>query len=474
MRRLAVLVQGIPKKALAAVLVVLLAVGGAVAIRATWFGPVTITAYFPTVTSIYQGDDVRVAGMKVGSIAALRPEGTTVRLVLHVDRHIPIPADARAVIVAQNLVASRYVQLTPAYRASGPTMRDGAVIPVARTASPVEWDQVKDQLMRIASDLGPKKDATSTSVSRFIDSAADALGGDTGHELRESLTQLAGLGRILANGSGSIVDVIKNLQTFVSALRDSNVEIVQFNNHLATLSSVLDDNTSDLDAALTNLSTAVVDIQRFVVGTREATVKQVGQLRDLTQILVDDKSEIKNILHTAPNALSNSYNGYDPDLGGFRGAVAIQNYANPIFAYCSTLGALENATANETGKLCGLYLTPALRVFNPLTYANFNQIPIPLNPLLEPAFDPSNVRYAEDRLAPGGIGPRQVPPELPPAVSAYSGLPGDTPDGPPPPPPPGRIPGAALPEPPPTAPAPTPAAVSGGPAASAPTEGTQR
>jgi len=42
-------------------------------------------------------------------------------------------------------------------------------------------------------------------------------------------------GRILANGSGNIVDIIKNLQTFVGALRDSNVQIVQFNDRLATL-----------------------------------------------------------------------------------------------------------------------------------------------------------------------------------------------------------------------------------------------
>ena len=36
-------------------------------------------------------------------------------MTLHVDRGIPVPADAKAVIVAQNLVSARYVQLAPAY-----------------------------------------------------------------------------------------------------------------------------------------------------------------------------------------------------------------------------------------------------------------------------------------------------------------------------------------------------------------------
>ena len=138
---------------------------------------------------------------------------------------MPIPADAKAVIVAQNLVAARYVQLDarlPERR--GPTMGDGGVIPFERTAVPVEWDEVKTQLMRLATELGPKTahgTCRDTSVGRFIDSAANALDGN-GEKLRETLAQLSGVARIFADGSGNIVDIIKNLQTFVTALRDSN------------------------------------------------------------------------------------------------------------------------------------------------------------------------------------------------------------------------------------------------------------
>jgi phospholipid/cholesterol/gamma-HCH transport system substrate-binding protein len=451
------------KAGLAIVLAGLVVVGAAVAIRNTFFRPTTITAYFPTATGIYPGDDVRVSGMKVGTIASIQPQGTQAKLVMHVDRNVPIPADAKAVIVAQNLVAARYVQLTPAYRSSGPTMRDGAVIPVDRTAVPVEWDEVKDQLMRLATELGPNSKVSTPSVARFIDSAADALGNGNGDKLRQTLAQLSGVGRILANGSGNIVDIIRNLQTFIAALRDSNVQLVQFNDRLATLTSVIDDNKSDLDAALTDLASAVGDVQRFIAGSRDATSEQIARLADLTQILVDNKMALKNVLHVTPNALANAYNDYDPDVGNIRGGVGLQNLTNPVWALCGQLGALENATATESGKLCGLYLSPALKVFNPLLYFNFNYLPIPVNPILAPAFDPKNVIYTEQRLAPGGEGPKPTPPELPPAVSAYTGLPGD-PVGPPGAVPPARIPGAAMPEPPPPStpvePPPPPANVS--------------
>ena len=190
------------RKPLAVVTAVILAIalvaGIVVLVRQVFFGPNTITAYFPTATAIYPGDEVRVSGVKVGKIDSIEPDGTRTKMTLKVDHGVPVPADAKAVIVAQNLVAARYVQLTPAYRkGGGPTMRDGAVIPMDRTAVPVEWDEVKDQLMRLATELGPKTGVSGTSVSRLIDSAANALDGN-GDKLRQTLAQLSGAARIFA------------------------------------------------------------------------------------------------------------------------------------------------------------------------------------------------------------------------------------------------------------------------------------
>ena len=143
------------------------------------------------------------------------------------------------------------------------------MIPIDRTAMPVEWNEVKEQLMRLATELGPDKGMSTGSVGRFIDSAANALDGN-GDKLRQTLAQLSGSGRILADGSGNIVDTITNLQTFVTALRDSNDQIVQFQDRFATLTSVVNDSRSDLDAALKNLSDVVGETTRFIKarGTR--------------------------------------------------------------------------------------------------------------------------------------------------------------------------------------------------------------
>jgi phospholipid/cholesterol/gamma-HCH transport system substrate-binding protein len=400
--------------ALVIVLAGLLVAGTAFVVRQTFFGPKTITAYFTSATSIYPGDEVRVSGVRVGTIKSIEPQGTQAKMTFTVDRDIPVPVDAKAVIVAQNLVAARYVQLAPAYESSGPTMSDGAVIGVERTAVPVEWDQVKAQLMRLAKDLGPTSDVSSTSVARFIDSAANAMNGN-GDKLRETITQLSGVGRVLAEGSGNIVDIIKNLQIFVTALRDSNTQIVQFQDRLATVSSVVDASRSDLDHALTNLSEAVAETKRFIAGSRNQTAEQIQRLGDVTGNLADNSMALKNALHVAPNAIGNGYNIYNPDTGSMLGAFAMANFSNPLQVICSAIGAVQNATAPETSKLCSQYLGPALRLLN------FNYMPMPFNAYLAKSPSPDNLIYSDPKLAPGGSGGSVPPSEIPPSVSAYTG-----------------------------------------------------
>ena len=406
----------------AIMLALLLVAGAAFLVRQVFFGPKTIVAYFPTATAIYPGDEVRVSGVKVGTISDIEPAGTETKMTLEIDSDLPVPADAKAVIVAQNLVAARYVQLTPAYRSGGgPTMADGAVIPSDRTAVPVEWDEVKTQLMRLATDLGPQTAGSGTSISRFVDSAANAM-DDNGVKLRETLAQLSGAARVFAEGSGNIVDIIKNLQVFVGALRDSKLQIVQFQNRLASLTSVVNDSRSDLDAALSDLSVAIGEVQRFVAGSTEQTTEQVRSLKEVTQILVDQRLDFENVLHIVPNAIGNFNNIWYPNGGAVTGAFSLSNFSNPVWFFCGLIGGVANTTAPETAKLCANYLGPALRLLN------FGNLPFPINAYLRPAVSPERLIYTDPKLAPGGAGPGD-PPEPLPDVSAYLGA-GDVPPPP--------------------------------------------
>ena len=403
-----------------------LSAGGFLALRHL-HSPTTVVATFSSARAIYVGDEVRIAGVPVGTIAAIRPAGNHAELTLEVDHGVRVPADAKAIIVAPNLVSARFVQLTPAYT-GGPVIADDSTIPIERTAVPVEWDEVKEQLTRLATDLGPRAGLNTSSIGRLIDSAAGAMDGN-GQKMRDTLRQLSAVSRILADGSGDIGQILENLQTFVAVLRQTNQQIVQFQDRFATLTSVLDGGRSDLDAALKNLSVAVADVRRFVAGTRDKATEQVQRLTDLTQIVVDQREDLEQVLHVAPNAIANSYNMMDPRVGGATGVFVLKNMAEPTAFLCGMISALENVTAPETSKLCAQYLGPALNRIN------FNYLPFPVNPLLTAVPPASKLIYTDPALRPGGPGTGSGPMAVDPSDSAYAD------QAPPPPPPTPHAPG---------------------------------
>ncbi len=389
----------------------LLVASAGVIAAARLFPPTTLTAIFANANAIYPGDDVRIAGVRVGTITAIEADGTQTVFTLQVDHGVRIAADVKAVVVAQNLVSARFVALTPR-GGSGPVAESGAVIPRERTAVPVEWDEVKEQIDRLAADLGPTAELTTGSVGRFVDSAADAMAGN-GQKLRTAITQLAGISRVIAEGSGDITEMLSHLQTFVAVLRDSNEQIVRFEERLATLSSVLDGSRGDLDAALIHLAEAVGEVQRFVAGTRDRTGEQVARLAGVTQNLVDHRADLEQVLHVAPSAMANAYNMMDPRTGGASGVFVLNNMADPTAFFCGMLGALANVTAPESSKLCAQYLGPGLDT------VNFNYLPFPVNPLLTPIPSDSKLIYSEPDLRPGGPGTRSGPTAIAPGDSAY-------------------------------------------------------
>ncbi|MGE2730620.1 MCE family protein [Mycolicibacterium vaccae] len=374
------------------------------------FAPTTVTAVFANANGIYPGDDVRIAGVRVGSITAIEPDGPDAVFSLEIDHGVRVSSEAKAVVVAQNLVSARFVQLTPA--GDGPAAGSSTVIPRERTAVPVEWDEVKEQLDRLASDLGPGEQTPTGSVGRLIASAADAMDGN-GVKLRATLRQLAEISRVVADGSGDITAIISNLREFVAVLRAGNEQIVQFQHRLATLSSVLDGSRTDLDAALVNLAQAVGEVRRFVADTRDRTGEQVTRLVNVTQNLVEHRADLEQVLHVTPSAIANAYNMMDPRTGAASGVFVLNNMADPTAFFCGMLGALANVTAPESAKLCAQYLGPGLDT------VDFNYLPFPVNPLLTPVPSEAKLIYSEPDLRPGGAGTGSDPAAIADRDSAY-------------------------------------------------------
>ncbi len=74
-----------------------------------------IAALFPNATGVSVGTDVRVSGIRVGTVASetLDPQTFQARLELAIDDRIKLPIDSSAVIASEGILGGNYVQLLP-------------------------------------------------------------------------------------------------------------------------------------------------------------------------------------------------------------------------------------------------------------------------------------------------------------------------------------------------------------------------
>ena len=320
----------------------------------------TVTAYFTNAVGLYPGDDVRVLGVPVGTIETIQPRAGDVKVVMKVQDGVKLPADAKAIIISPNLVSARFIQFTPAYK-DGPAMSNGAEVGLDRTGVPVEWDEVKEQLTQLSTQLGPQDGSVQGPLTEFVNQAADTFDGN-GDSFRNALRELSQTAGRLGDSRTDLFGTIRNLQVLVNALSNSNEQIVQFSNRVASVSQVLADSSTDLDQTLGTLNQALGDVRGFLNENNSALIAQVGKLTEFTNILTERSDDIEQVLHITPNGLANFYNIYNPAQGTVGGLLSLPNFANPVQFICGgTFDVGASPDNYKRAEICRQRMGPVLK-----------------------------------------------------------------------------------------------------------------
>jgi len=398
------------RRVLATTLAVVLAAGLFAAMRASdHIARTTVVGYFDNSTGLFSGDEVRIRGVPVGKVEKIEPQPLRSKITFWFDRKYKVPADAMAAILSPQLITGRALQLTPPY-SGGPTMQNGAVIPQDRTAVPVEWDEVRDQLVRLTELLKPTQPGGVSTLGAFINTAADNLRGQ-GADIRDTIIKLSQAVSVLGDHSHDIFGTVRNLSTLVSALHDSSGLLSQLNRNLAAVSSVLADDPNKVGEAVQNLNAVVGDVQSFVADNREAIGTTSDKLGSISNAVVGSLDDIKQLLHIFPTPAQNFVNIFEPANGALTGALAINNFANPVSFLCGAVQAASRLGAEQAAKLCVQYLSPIMknRQYNfPMLGENF---------FVGTQARPNEVTYSEDWMRPDYVPPANTPPGLPPAAA---------------------------------------------------------
>ncbi|BBX53104.1 virulence factor Mce family protein [Mycolicibacterium poriferae] len=384
---------------------------------------IVVTAYFENSNGLFPGDDVRVLGVPVGRVLSIEPQPDRAMVRFAYDRAVPVPADANAAILSPQLVTGRAIQLTPAYT-TGPVMADGAVIPMDRTVVPVEWDDFRDQLQRLTDLLQPTEPGGVSTLGGFIDTAADNLRGQGG-AIRDTVIKLSQTLSTLGDHSDDIFSTFTNLSTVVTALHDSSGALERLNGNLAEVSTLLADNPDKVAIAIEDLNTAAIAVKAFAEENREVVGTTSDRLTSISDTLVGSLDDIKQTLHIAPTTIGNFDNIYEPANGALTGALAVNNFSNPIEFLCGAVQAASRLHGEQSAKLCAQYMAPIVK------NRQYNFPPLGFNLAVGTQARPNEVTYSEPWMRPDFVPPAvMVPPPVPAAPAPQGQLAAEAPTAP--------------------------------------------
>jgi virulence factor Mce-like protein len=344
-------VPRIPRRALSVGVVLAIVLAAAVTGGFLAFGGPSgnhVTAYFDRTVGVYGGSDLRILGVKVGKVDSVTPHGKQVEVALTLDHDVKVPAGAGAVVVAPSVVADRYIQLTPAYT-GGPRLKNHAIIPATRTATPVEIDQLYDSITRLSTALGPNGANATGALSNLLDVGSKNLKGN-GKAIGDSIDQLGQATKTLNGHSSDLFSTLAYLQSFTAMLKTNDGKVKAATDQLSSVTGFLAADKQDLGGALKQLSTALGQVKTFIQDNRGRLKAGITKLAPITQTLVNQRASLAQLLDDAPLAADNLLNTYNPTTGTLDGRADINELSMGGSVDPPTAAAPGSATAADTGR----------------------------------------------------------------------------------------------------------------------------
>ncbi len=271
---------------------------------------VTYSAVFTDATRLVKGDEVRVAGVRVGRVEEVRlTDDHHAEVRFSARRSLPLPTGIQARLRYRDLVGSRYLSLVdaPTAGAAG-TLEPGATIPVERTVPALDLTVLLDGFQPLFSVLEPDE------VNQLAASLVRTVQGEGG-TLASLLSSTASLTGALADRDAVIGRVVDNLNAVLATVDERDAQLTELVDQLARLSSGLAADGQAIGQAIDGIDSLTVSTAGLLKDARPPLVRNVASLRVASQEFARTKDDLQSLLDTLPVKLNafnraGSYGGY--------------------------------------------------------------------------------------------------------------------------------------------------------------------
>ena len=254
-------------------------------------------AVFSDATGVNKGDDIRIAGVKVGTVRKVEITDRTRALVtFSVADDQSLSRATHASIRYRNLVGQRYISLSDSV-GDGAQLRPGQTIPITQTAPALDLTVLFNGFKPLFQALSP------SDINKLSYEIVQVFQGEGG-TLDSLLAHTASVTQTLADRDEVIDSLIDNLNQVLDHLGDRDQQLSTL---IATFRTFVHGLTGDRQAILDSLdhiSGLSVQTADLLQGIRSPFVRDIGQLRRLAGNLDANKAELDRAIQVLPIKLN--------------------------------------------------------------------------------------------------------------------------------------------------------------------------
>jgi phospholipid/cholesterol/gamma-HCH transport system substrate-binding protein len=256
------------------------------------------SARFTDATLVMPGDDVRIAGVKVGQVTDVKiVDRRQAQVDFQVDAGRQLPANVQATIKYRNLVGERYLSLSQGTGDDTKFLAPGATIPLDQTQPALDLDELFNGFKPLFTALNPDD------VNKLSYELIQVLQGEGG-TIDSLLAHTATLTSTIAQKDQVIGEVITNLNSVLDTVNAHTPQLTQFIDQLQQLVSGLAADRKPIGDAITALGGLANTTSGLVAQARDPLKNDISALGLLANNLDDNQSIVEHFIQFLPQKLT--------------------------------------------------------------------------------------------------------------------------------------------------------------------------
>jgi phospholipid/cholesterol/gamma-HCH transport system substrate-binding protein len=260
----------------------------------------TYTAVFDDVTGLVPGQDVRIAGVRVGEVKDVRvaADRVSAEVEFQVLKTSVLTEGTEATIKYRNLVGQRYVALSQEPGSAKPLL-DGARIPRERTHAALDLTVLFNGFKPLFAALSPND------VNELSSLLIQTLQGEGG-DINTLLAKTASLTSAIADRDAVIGRTVENLNAVLGTVEAHDEQLLSLVDQLQRFTSGLAADRKTIGSALSGINALSAETADLLVTTRPVIKDDVAQLRTLATTLTTpaNAKEFEDFIANAPKRIT--------------------------------------------------------------------------------------------------------------------------------------------------------------------------